>query len=418
MEEILGQVMLPPIKLKQFLLDYQKMFKKPFTIPPSDVNLQHVMNLADNDDRFKTIEESCSLDNLQQPDDPRISEFIPGFSETARHSAVNVPLEGQKLKTFKTLVKAKETKKNNSFHRSQESFSFVKTHPTEPDELLSKLPPGQELKLYIRIYRPTRATHIGRTLERPVFAEEFECLGSNMLTELRDKIHCVCNHKRFFDISEHPDAPLPSKDTDPGYFFITDTFYNDKRNPSNADYSETIRNWVKKAKGLSALKFKTALMEETQFIDLTVSLGFPQLYQHHGNCEHVFVISQLEVVTNPLRQLLSLSSYPHILTVSRYNHRTCNICGKLKYVFIVEGSNRQLHDPAYLCKQCFMSLHYVDGQKIGEFQAYRILDQQETAEDNLDETSNTMEEENDDNVENSDEEVDIIIKEETNLSME
>ena len=32
-------------------------------------------------------------------------------------------------------------------------------------------------------------------------------------------------------------------------------------------------------------------METTKFIDLNIRLGFPYLYNHLGNCEHVFVFT-------------------------------------------------------------------------------------------------------------------------------
>lgn len=426
MEEILGQSMRPPIVVKDFLSDYKKLFKYPYTLPCTDINLRDVMQLSENSERFNSIEENCSIDHLKQPNDTRVAEFLPGDTEIARTPVVNLDIRTIKLKTFNTLTKSKATKKPSIFHRTRDSYSMLKP-PHVDDNNLHNIQPGEEIKLYVRFYRPCRATHIGRTLEKPVFSQEFECLGRNFLSELRDKIHCVCNNKRFFDVSENPNIALPSKESDPGYFFINDTFYNDKRNPLNMDYSQTIRNWAKKAKGLSNLTFKTALMEETRFIDLTLSLGFPQLYQHHGNCEHVFVFSNVEIITNPSKQLApSLSCYPCILTICRYNTRTCNICGKMNYVFVVVGSNRQLHDPAYLCKQCFTSYHYVDGKKIGEFKAYRVNDEVQIAEpedtneieeQNINGSLISIDEQEDYNSENA-EEVNIIIKEETNLNLQ
>ncbi|KAI8128972.1 snRNA-activating protein complex subunit 3 [Lucilia cuprina] len=425
MEEILGQSMQTPINLKDYLLNYKNTFKQPYNLPPSDINIAEALQLSDDDEQFKTIEANCSLDHLKHPSDPRVADFVPGYSEIPRKTTANIDIKSVKLKTFELLIKHKQCKKPSAFQRSRECFTMMKLpaaarEATEPNILQ----PGEEMILYIRFYRPARATHIGRTLEKPVFSQEFACLGRNFLSELRDKVYCVCNNKRFFDVSEQPEEPLPTKDTDPGFFFITDTFYNDKRNPLNMDYSQTIRSWAKKAKGLNNLDFKVACLEETRFIDLTVSLGFPQLYMHHGNCEHVFVFSNIEIITNPSLQLLpSISNYPCVLTISRFNTQTCNICGKMNYVYVVLGSNRQLQDPAYLCKQCFISFHYVDGKKIGEFEAYRLNDEiqrpgvddmevynggEEVPQENL---NDQIDHNNDDDSENS-EEVDIIIKEE------
>ncbi|KAL9919451.1 proximal sequence element A Pbp49 isoform 1-T4 [Glossina fuscipes fuscipes] len=383
MEDILGQAMRPPINLKEFLKNYQDILKPPYTLPVTDIKLQKSMKLLEDHERFQEAEENCSLEILETSDDARITDFIPGFTELPRKSITELPTDALPLRTVTTLLKLKENTQKNPFQRSTDIYSLIKL-PTAIAEK-EEYTPGQELKIYIRVYRPARATHEHRTLEKPVLAEEFECLGSNFLTELRDKIQCVCNHKRFFDISENPEAPLPSKETEPGYFFITDTFYNDKRNPLNADYSTNIREWARSAKGLQNVKFKTALMEETRFIDLTVSLGFPQHYQHHGNCEHVFVFSQLEVIATPATQMLPRHYYPRLKSYSHFNNRLCNTCGNLHFVYVVEGSNRQVHDPAYMCKKCFLSYHYIDGKKVGQFRAYRLIDCNNESEEMKDE---------------------------------
>lgn len=419
MDEILGQAMQPPINFRQFLTEYKQMFCYPYTLPNRDIDLQRVLQLGD--ERFREIEEKCSLEHLEHEDDARISDFIPGFSEIMRVPNINIATENIVLKSY-NILKVKDPKKGNPFKRTPELYVNYRERDKESINSSPFLLPEQELKILIRLYRPARVTHAGRTIERPVFSQEFECLGTNLLTELRDKISCICNDKRFFDVSEDPEAPLPTKETDPGYFFITDTFYNDKRNPLNADYSETIRNWAKTAKGLKDIKFKVARMEETRLIDLAVSIGFPQLYQHHGNCEHVFVFSQLEIITNPPKQLIMLDNYPHIRAVNRFTSRSCHICSKINFVFVVEGSNRLLHDPAYLCRKCFMSYHYIDGKKYGDFRAYRLNEEPistvesmgQNHEMNSDEEANAL-----DNVLNdSDGDIDIAVKVETNFCEE
>uniref|UniRef100_A0A1B0FBI4 snRNA-activating protein complex subunit 3 n=1 Tax=Glossina morsitans morsitans TaxID=37546 RepID=A0A1B0FBI4_GLOMM len=251
MEDILGQAMRPPINLKEFLKNYQDELKPPYTLPVTEVKLQKSMRLLEDHDRFQEAQENCSLELLEAFDDARVTDFIPGFTELPRKSVTELPTDALPLKTVKTLLKFKENTQKNPFQRSTDIYTLLKL-PTARAER-AEYTPGHELKIYIRVYRPARATHEHRTLEKPVLAEEFECLGSNFLTELRDKIQCVCNNKRFFDISENPEAPLPSKETDPGYFFITDTFYNDKRNPLNADYSANIREWAK-CQGLTKCK--------------------------------------------------------------------------------------------------------------------------------------------------------------------
>ena len=37
-------------------------------------------------------------------------------------------------------------------------------------------------------------------------------------------------------------------------------------------------------------------MEETRFEDLTIKLGYPYVYAHQGNCEHIFIFRDLRYV--------------------------------------------------------------------------------------------------------------------------
>jgi len=278
--------------------------------------------------------------------------------------------------TFLALTQHKAKSRKCAFGRTQYTHKLNPPPKDCPDLQLDTC----ELELTVRLYRPPRAYHRGFKVEIPVFAEEYVCLGTNYLTELRDKISCVCRGKRFVDISHDPDAPLPTIDTNPGYFFINDTFYNDKRNPNNPDYSQTVLKWAARANGVNGETLKVENMEGKRFIDLTVSPGSPLHYLHHGNCEHLFVISQIEVLT-PRSKRPDRSLYPYPHAFSTFNRRTCYMCGIRSYSFIVEQSRRQLHDPSYLCRSCFLSFFYVDGVKVGQFKAYRIYDHAEDEEE-------------------------------------
>jgi snRNA-activating protein complex subunit 3 len=75
-----------------------------------------------------------------------------------------------------------------------------------------------------------------------------------------------------------------------GFIFIEDTFYSDYRDPANYDYSHVIREW---AATHELGPFQTGIMEKTKFEDLTVRLGYPYVYQHQGNCEHLIVFSDV-----------------------------------------------------------------------------------------------------------------------------
>lgn len=373
MENVVGPPQ-PSIILRKFLEDYRNKltyestdhlpfyFKKYSSVP------------AD-------IESSCSLQMLSSPDDNLINIFDPG-AEIQRPNVSKPQMDGNVPKTYTAINEHKARSRHNPFTRTQYSYRLIAEPTANADQMMQSLD-DFELEITVRFYRPPRAAYRGYKIERPVFAKEFVCLGSNYLTDLRDKVSCICNGMKFVDISDDPDAPLPVLETDPGYFFINDTFYNDTRNPNNCDYSQSVLSWAKNAHGVHAEQFKCASMEATRFIDLTVRLGAPQQYLHHGNCEHLFVISQVEVLL-PFSKCIDRNMYPIMRAFNTFNRRTCYMCGQRGYHFIVEQSRRQLHDPSYLCRSCFFSFNYVDGKKVGQFKAYRIYDLSEQLDDETD----------------------------------
>ncbi|KAH8336734.1 snRNA-activating protein complex subunit 3 [Drosophila kikkawai] len=349
----------PPLHLGNFLAEYERKLsggdgELPFFLQATPVLMD--------------VGESCSLDMIDSPEDSSVINFQPGAD--IYRPVVTQPQEDHHVpNTFSALSEHKARSKTNAFTRTPYSYKINPLMSEANDVALN----AYELEISVRVYRPARAAHRGYKVELPVFAQEYLCLGSNYLTELRDKISCICSGKRFIDISQDPDAPLPAIDTNPGYFFINDTFYNDMRNPNNCDYSATVIQWARSAHGMQGDTFKVRRMEDTRFIDLTVSPGSPLHYLHHGNCEHLFVISQMEVLT-PRSKRPDRSLYPCPRSYSTFNRRTCYMCGVNSFHFIVEKSSRQLHDPSYLCRTCFLSFYYVDGQKVGQFKAYRIYD--------------------------------------------
>lgn len=51
--------------------------------------------------------------------------------------------------------------------------------------------------------------------------------------------------------------------------------------------------------------FSQAKMEDTRFVDLKVKVGFPYLYCHQGDCEHLVIITDIRLVLVLLHGLSS-----------------------------------------------------------------------------------------------------------------
>lgn len=236
--------------------------------------------------------------------------------------------------------------------------------------VVADLQPNEELLITVRVYEPFRYKVMTNPSLKPKLSQRFIVLGSQLLTELRDRIYCQCKFGPFYDISNNPDKPKPTAEAkafDHGFFYICNTFYNDMRQPT-VDYSEVIRKWAASQPDFG--EFMVDTMETTSFSDLTVRLGSPCVYQHHGNCEHLFTFSDIRLISS--EDSLVRSTYPMLNMISAPKQMFCNICGKLEASVIVTDSTVHIQDPAYLCQMCFELCHYIDGKKVGEFQAYRF----------------------------------------------
>lgn len=109
------------------------------------------------------------------------------------------------------------------------------------------------------------------------------------------------------------------------------------------------------------------------FEDLTIRLGYPYLFHHHGNCEHVFMIRDMRAAMeddNP-----NVSEYPLLTFKGKYRRRRCSICHVFTAKWLTCNDQLAFEHPSYFCDKCFMALHYSeDDKKLCTFQAYPHVD--------------------------------------------
>lgn len=200
-------------------------------------------------------------------------------------------------------------------------------------------------------------------------------LGSQKLTELRDSICCVSDLQIGGEFSNAPDqAPEHiSKDLyKSAFFYFEGTFYNDKRYPECRDLSRTIIEWSESHdRGYG--KFQTARMEDFTFNDLNIKLGFPYLYCHQGDCEHVVVITDIRLVHHD--DCLDRTLYPLLTKKHWLWTRKCFVCKMYTARWVTNNDTFAPEDPCFFCDVCFRMLHYdSEGNKLGEFLAYPYVD--------------------------------------------
>lgn len=199
-------------------------------------------------------------------------------------------------------------------------------------------------------------------------------LSTQYLTELRDRFQCQIDYIVPGDFSNDPTAEKQdnrNRDIYPsGCFFIENTFYNDFRAAGSIDYSDPIIEWAKK-KRLS--DFKKADMSETRFIDLDIRLGQPYLYLHQGSCEHLFIFTDVRLLSPD--DCFDRSCYPVVHNVLRTHRVRCRACDTYTATWMTSGSKRDPEDPCFYCDKCLNMFHYdKDGKKIDDFVLLHYVD--------------------------------------------
>ncbi|XP_053680736.1 snRNA-activating protein complex subunit 3 [Anopheles nili] len=330
----------------------------------TDLDIMEAMGFDGNTTEFDKLLESVDVAQLSSPKDIPVRSFVP-YKLGVKPKIIPIPQKASRFQCIQRVLarKTEQQQRNIDVKLRYNRHKYMKKK--QDLESSHDLVPFKEMLLILRFYEPFKYKP-GRRLGHPKFNQEFYVLSSQYLTELKDKIYCHCDSGPFYEISENPKQKPSEPSSQSGFFFITDTFYNDLRDASNKDYSSVIQKWAERQGLIGELTSKS--MEETRFGDLKFRLGYPQVYQHQGNCEHLFVVSDCRLLA--ATDILSRARYPWLNCYGFSRDVPCNICGHCQAQFVVHNSNRHIFDPAYVCETCLNTYHYVDGQKIGEFNLY------------------------------------------------
>ncbi|KAF7658605.1 hypothetical protein LDENG_00010520 [Lucifuga dentata] len=302
----------------------------------------------------------CSLDSLRRPaDEPQDTEVIPPEP------------------TLKTLV---QRKKRQDYKASRKLSKSTTRHDLYADELerltigrkaeeVTDMVPEGEVILTINVYYPNTAERFNNV--RPHMT--LLMTGSHSLAELRDAICCVSDLQVCGEFSNTPDMvpDFISKDLyKSAFFFLEGVFYNDMRFPECQDISMTTIEW---AKSRNFPLFSQAKMEDTQLVDLKVKVGFPYLYCHQGDCEHLVIITDVRLAHK--NDCLNKKLYPLLTHKHRVVTRKCAICHLYIGRWFTTNDQFAPSDPCLFCDKCFRMLHYdAQGNKLGDFLAYPYVD--------------------------------------------
>ncbi|XP_076583508.1 snRNA-activating protein complex subunit 3 [Chaetodon auriga] len=301
----------------------------------------------------------CSLDSLRcHPEDQQ-----PDADVVPPDPTLKTLVERKKRQDDKAALKI--TKNRHDLYADELERLTVGRNP----ESVADMIPEGELILTINVYYPT-------LIEKYSYIRPHTTLlmtGSHSLAELRDAICCVSDLQVCGEFSNTPDmAPgFISKDHfKSAFFFFEGVFYNDMRFPECQDISATTIEWTK---ARNFPPYSQAKMEDTRFVDLTAKVGFPYLYCHQGDCEHLVIITDVRLAHK--NDCLDKKLYPLLMHKHRVATQKCAVC----HVFIGRWftTNDQFapSDPCLFCDKCFRMLHYdAQGNKLGDFLAYPYVD--------------------------------------------
>lgn len=312
---------------------------------------------------------------LSNPADVRVDpvDLLNIHAEWGTMHSISVPKRALSLNCVKERVNRWSSTDRLYYNKKYRCSRFVQPKSeTEPQAITCEIKPMSEVLVTIRALVPFRYNSYKRNPLK--LDKEIVFLGSQYLHELRDMITCECDTKGpFVDISRDPSADVRSDDqyadkSNSGFLFIGDTFYNDMRREGNLNYSKEIIEWAKKQPGVKELH--QASIEGKRFLDLErVHVGSAYLYTHFGECEHVFLISDLRIIT--AADNLVRSDYPYLHLMGRSRNVICDMCGIYEVNYLVKDSVQHIFDPVRLCAKCLNSYHYVDGKKQGNFTVYK-----------------------------------------------
>ncbi|XP_064902243.1 snRNA-activating protein complex subunit 3 isoform X2 [Columba livia] len=236
-------------------------------------------------------------------------------------------------------------------------------------------------------------------------------LGSQKLTELRDSISCVSDLQIGGEFSSQPDqAPehiskiqicltrildllrsncyywdsLKKHDRassllahlkdlyKSAFFYFEGIFYNDRRYPECRDLSRTVIEWSQSHdRGYGNLQ--SVKMEDYTFNDLSLKIGFPYLFCHQGNCEHIIIITDIRLIHHD--DCLDKNLYPVLIKKHWLCTRKCFVCKMYTARWVTNEDSLAPEDPCFFCDVCFRMLHYdAEGNKLGDFLAYPYVD--------------------------------------------
>lgn len=234
----------------------------------------------------------------------------------------------------------------------------------ERNNLESDVIEQPETVISVALYHPIRVSHC---------MAEFEILGSQPLSVLRDKFYCPVDFLELEgDTYLTKDNKADEKQSS-SYFLIENHFYEETRN-NNALYSSLINKWMQSLDRDTIKdkdKFTHSPMSEVPLDFIRFKLEIPYLFVHQGNCCHRIIFKEVRIHSKNDVSLKNL--YPRITYEEIRKKVLCKICKSASPSWITIKDELVDEDPYIWCHTCFSLFHYeVDGTASAKFEAFKF----------------------------------------------
>lgn len=316
-----------------------------------------------SNDIFEECARNCKIENFTLSNElephqqfTEVNGKFPRFAPTTE-----IPQSG--IKNLKTLELQQEfIEKANEYERFRRmrglrnpNNAHFEAAPPPPTRLNMDLL-DKEIIVACRVYRPiktsTKSTAASMTTANR-FVQEIHLLGSNTLGQLRDLIKCSGDFMVSGDVSEKVrsmkaheinqmigtsgNKRIALEKYKSAFFFIEDCFYNDTRWEDCKDLSQVIRDWAEHpSRGIGP--FRTAVMQDTKIRDLNLRLGYPYVYVHLGDHEHLISFVSAKLLSAD--DIQKPSSYPYERSTGMVHSKMCMVCNTFIAKWITTNNER------------------------------------------------------------------------------
>lgn len=327
---------------------------------------------------FTQLEIMCDVENLRLPNEPV-------------HIPIDIPEKLCTQSKLPEIFPINNEARHLNMIRTKEVLDSIRTAPyfkfggkrslrANVDETRSKndyqdICPSGDFIYSIIVYKPCSIYQGPKNSgEKLRFGFEIEALGRNVLSDVIDIIDCESNFRVVKEV-ENTNVNLSDfKDAKKKYpsqtVFIDGVFYNDTRVPEAIDLSPKIIEWAKE-KNIG--NFTTDKMQEVTLSSLKPRFGYPYVYIHQGDCEHIVVFSDARLIQT--EDCLTSSKYPKITSFSRTVNIMCFICTSRPSTWMVVKCELFPQEKIFTCTECCNSYLYLNNNKVTDFRLFPFFQQ-------------------------------------------